>query len=405
MGAALLLTGLLWAGQTADHSLAKALKHANHTYSQAEPLPKAAPAFAIHDAVQEFRDIIHRFGPVPAARQGLARCLLHQARFAEAAHAFRSLGRPFAPQAASCSRLAKIGSELKRHFPGKKVVSLKQVPRSDTFVAVVAKRSATTEWMLAGLEAHELVLFKLRAHGVTVLETRALANDDPRHLASFGYSGSNWGGGDDLYIAESSLGSHRFFAIVYQSFAAADCAPAMIHVVELRPNSFGPSHPFATLTEGSGVLAARPGHGLVVYVAPTFKVWWTDAYEWRSGRFRLANRANSSVYSGTDYAMSDADCDHCYNYWMDRAAIKGIRGDYRGAPAAWRRAERACLNYLRYGKNQALGLAHSPYLPEDRSNLAEIRKRIRWLKAGDLGHTLLYRPYNFDVQAQPYYAD
>jgi hypothetical protein len=35
-------------------------------------------------------------------------------------------------------------------------------------------------------------------------------------------------------------------------------------------------------------------------------------------------------------------------------------------------------------------------------NLKEIEQRIRWVKAGDYDHALLYRPYDFDLQVPPY---
>jgi hypothetical protein len=368
-----------------------ALRLAEDQYELAEPCPIESPRLCLEDAADQFRDIESRFGPDPRAVSGLARCLLHQGRYADAAVEFERAGR--LREAAEARRRASIALRLARQARGWRVLQIEPVPGRRRWVALLGKPrdsddrpsgfpSDGSELRLLDCthgDLHETARFALQTDGTA-------AEENPQNAS--------------LYWLRVDGAHPRWVLLVYRNFLAADCDPSDETFLFVGSDRFKKGPAFRSL-DGASVLGSSKGQPIVVSVAPTFKVWWPDTYEWDGRRVVFANRRHRKLYR--PWVFSKGDCDHVYPHWMVRAAALDVQGRFREAAEAWKVAEGICRSKLlsdRRGNPWPYG--YTGFFGDDYENLKEIRKRLRWLRRRDYNHWLLYRPYDFDLQVPPF---
>ncbi len=384
-----------------DHpkSLSASMRAANASYNAAEPYPIESAGFSLIDAAEGYRDVLKRFGHIPAARAGLAKCNFCQGDYLASSKQFALLGSSFSREATESKQRLLRARSVNKLLHGTRVLQILPIPAASRWVALVGGTAPEFDWKDNQFAGVSLLLVQFDSNRVATILDRRLLGQVKNPGSSIAYEDS--AGSAYLYLTKTSVEAKRWSAVVYRNFPAADCSPGSIETCEISKPGFQKSFAFGSLAD-LGFRPATKRHGLVIVAAPTFKVWWPDTYEWRGDRFFYANKLHPELYSKERYGWSDDECDHYYPFWMTRAAILSIQSKPIGAFAAWKRAEKACLKTLKYGHNGNYSYHDSGFCGEPRINLHEIRQRIQWLRRHDLNHPLLYRPYDFDVEAPPY---
>ena len=191
-------------------------------------------------------------------------------------------------------------------------------------------------------------------------------------------------------------GTNRQAVLFLRMYSSGDSDPNKLEALEwkgkrLRSVGYFFSH------GGIKTFAGRDGR-LVVADAATWKVSWTDYYEWSSGAFRFANQrhvATNESYDEPDY----------YPATLRLAAIEANRGHFVKAAKFLRLARDQCKKAIAYERGNLKYERFRSYAFNGLSSeesLKQINRRLRWIHAGDYNHWLLYRPYDLDLQVPPY---
>ncbi len=345
---------------------------------------------SVEFTLDAYRAIEKRYGARAAVRIGEGRCLVILGKYADAANAF-STASPRERQQAVRAAVALVA--LRR-----------QVPK-DVDVYQILEVNGVGWVGLCGRELKKAP-YKLRGYsdpdGFYQFELRTLGS--PAVLAPQMWMGDGkWGRLISMPLA------HDKSCLVMITGFEGNTAPGQADVYEVSGKSLSLSHHF----EGDyGVTAERAPDGrLLVCPTVTFKVEWTDVYEWRNGRFVFASSRYRSKFETDLQALKVStwkyDRDR-YVEWCRYASTCGIAGDWKRARWGWQRAERCCRGSVREdavgvrvgsGRRRYLDLG---FAGDSKENLKEIRQRLRWIARKEYNHPLLYRPLDFDYQVSPY---
>lgn len=362
------------------------------------------PVDSDHDLVYAqtaYWEALHAYGHVPAARAGLARCLFYQGEYRLAETEFKLAGPPYAADSARASTYAVTANAIRRALHGTNVVEVAPVPESRLWAAVTGSPVKDQDRPGIVVSRVKLVLASISRTGAVQILGR-----EPFRLTLQNGGVSNPPEEDqsnvDLYVMRRSRESRQWCAVVVRDYPGGDAEPTAVESADITPRGFRKARVFGSLA-GIQVYPPDHGHGMLVVAAPTFKVWWTDVYEWRNGHFIFADARYPKFYSQDDYGWTDAESEYYYPMWMNRAAIYDIHRQWNKALYMWKRAERSCLKTIRTDNGRYDEPYHDVgFYGQVQINLREIRRRIRWLTRHQYNHPLLYRPYDFDVQVPPY---
>lgn len=369
--------------QTDPKTMAEAIAKGKRDYSVAMPFPLEAPEYYLREAVDTLQYALHAFGESRRARLLLARCALRSGRYDLAVKQFQLLGLAESPDGRSARQKKQIAASIRKRFPKSAVQDIQQVPGSGLWAAYFGEQSDEGD-----LGKSELVLFSF-VRGKLIFRGKLFRLDKP---------GAEVGG--EVYLMRRTIHDPHWSVVLIRSFSAADCAPAKVDIFTVANGSLHRSASFKSLTT-CRVEPPKAGRGLTVFVDNVFKNWWPDAYEWRKGSFVLANPRHRNLYDRKAANWWGPDADHEYWLSMKAGALDAIYGDYQKSLRDWKRAERTCIKTIKAGGRGAY--QDSGFFGDDLNlTLAEIRRRITWLKRKDYSHALLYRPYDFALQVKPF---
>jgi hypothetical protein len=368
------------------HSTATAaLAWADRLCAKIAPLPSDNPSYLTDRALEAYRQVNIRF-PSSRAIDGYTKCLLLLGRYSAAASVKNS------PLATVAFQRLQIAKACARFAPRRSVVQVEPVPRTtDRWVVLFANakpshRESDGDWLPPQTSNVGILQIRFRSGHATPLSHRVQRmqgeSDDMRAAT--------------LYVTDARLGRDPV-ALVYEGYFIGDSEPNGQEVFRIESNRLRKVGHFYGKAP-SKIVAATKASPLHLMVTPTWKVWWPDVYEWNGNGFRFANQRHPELYpSSPSYVGSDD-----YAYAMIGASELTIQRRYAEAIIAWRQAERACRMSIWYGAETYSHFWDAGYFGGKEENLKEIRRRIWWLRKGELNHPLLYRPYDFDLQVPPY---
>lgn len=359
-----------------------ALAWADRLYQVAAPLPRGLPQFAAEDALDAYRQVAKRFGKSRRTKIGIGNSLLLLGRYEEAAKAYPPGKRAEARHRAEVARRCEA-------FAGKRsVIVVERLPGTSKWIALFAKRGIDEGY--GGLPYTNLGIREFEERGKAFLPvTKEMAipegGDSARHP----------------FLFVTKLG-HSTAVIVSRGFPAANCAPSEQRIIKLDSGRFRAVGIFKSIGDVE-LLAPSKAHPFRVLVTPTYKVGWPDVYEWREGRFQWANRRSPGLFNLQCWTSRLKSERESYPTWLVYGATLALKGKYKSALWAYRKAESRCLSAVRFAQHVSTSVYYTAgFYGDDRINLQEIRQRIRWLRRSELDHALLYRPYDWDLQVSPY---
>ncbi len=363
------------------HSLTSDLAWADRLYRKASPFPSADPHFAAQEAYNAYQRLELKYGASPRSRLGVARCLMLLGHYSEAAKVF-----PPIPEAAEARRRAEIALRCSAFTHGRQVLKIERTPGDrNRWIVFIGKRSRSKEYT-GGFQYDDLSLWQFAQKGTAVIPIGAEVSVPQ----------------DEFTISTSMFvtGSVRNLkAIVICQGLLADCSPSQQRIFAVGRGTFRTIGVFNSIGEVR-LLPATATRGFRVMITPTYKVWWSDVYEWDGHRFLFANHHSPGAFHPETLLKSDRTY---YPYWLRNASIFAIRGQTAQCLQALKTAERLCRWSIRDARMGVDSVYYGGgFYGNDTDNLREIRQRIRWLRQGDLNHILLYRPYDWDLCVPPY---
>ncbi len=375
-------------GPSLHPSASAALAWADRLYHAVAPLPEDVPEIAIPTALRAYQRVERRYGVSPRTRKGIGDCLMLMGRYGEASRTYRK-GR-WTAQAQSRADLAQW---CKSVSGGRTVQQIEPVLGSRGRWIVLFTENKPLLWPQRqpwyGLRLREVRRFR----GVPRFIGGEIALPDGD--AKFG--GSLHGA---LYTMRANRRSDPQ-VLLYQGYSAADCSPSTQSFYRVRADGIHFVHRFRSVGDVR-IVPADLSHGVRILVQRTYKVWWTDVYEWDGTRFAFDNRRSPELCPSVPWSLADHDGRDYYPGWLKYAAWLMIHGRRLAATVAYREAERRCAYFERHGQTMGGWNSDPEYIGTRRVVLKEIRQRLRWLQRGDYSHALLYRPYDFDIQVPPY---
>ena len=123
------------AGQDRPVTLSSALKEADTAYRSAVPFPIELPGGALRVAMDGYRDVLHRFGHIPRARAGPARCYFHLGNYAKAIEQFGFAGLGASAEAKEAGLRALLAKSLQRVTGKLRVLQLEPILGTARWVA------------------------------------------------------------------------------------------------------------------------------------------------------------------------------------------------------------------------------------------------------------------------------
>jgi hypothetical protein len=304
-------------------------------------------------------------------------------RYDAAAQAFWQVGPQGTAQFKEANRRAKLSTDLTSHFSGRICLQVERTPGHPNAWIALLGTPARGEVSGRRYVVRPFLQFCSGSEG----QNMQMGAVCPVHQ----YIDD---GARTAVLAVTRLGGSRDHgAIVYQTFTAGDNDPNSQDVFRFTGRGLRHVGEFTGI-ENARVFLASKCHGLRLKVFATWKVGWPDVYEWRNGAFRFANRMNPELYK-SDLGPYTSSEDY-YPTWMERAALADVFGHFQRGTKLWRHAERLCLLSIRSGREWTF------HGYSNRANLAEIRKRLGWLRQKRYNHWLLYRPYDAALFVPPY---
>lgn len=355
----------------------QALAWADRLYQAAYPLPQEAPAFQVRDALEAYQQVEHRFGPSVRSANGIGNCLMLLGRYDLAAYTYP----PGTKQDEARLRLW-VAQKCQDQSSKRKVLQVERVPGTKLrwiVLQALPRAGSIDDWN----PLHQVGIRQVQIDG-----DRVRFWGQEIRPPSF----SNLGDCRDVSLYIWSLGPNRLIANIYQNYFAANCNPTTLCLVHILDGKLEPFQNFKS-TSGIKFIPPQSEHGFRVVITPTYKVYWTDVYEWNGKEFCFANRQNPKLFPAEIFPKSKDG----YEGWMWVGAEAGIHGRWVTALKAWRKAEVAIRS-----KARAFSRYDWDWNGHPVENLKEIRQRIRWITHRDYNHMLLYRPYDWDLQVPPY---
>lgn len=368
------------------HGPVAALAWADRLYHSVAPLPHDAPGFAIHEALEAYRQVERRY-PSRAAREGIANCLSFGGDYRDAERTYERLAKR-----REARQRAEVAEKIAPLVQDRKVLQVEPVPGTgNRWIAVAAHIEANDGAYGNGWSARPLSHLTLAQYRIQDGRARRIGGEQSIQKDDFDLTSVH------LYMIRLTPQGAPV-AVAYAGFGAADCVPNGQWIFRIRPDGLHLMRRFFGLYP-TEIYPANSRSGLTLAVTPTFKVWWTDAYEWRSHGFAFANRRHPALFRMWLAERVKSYGRLYYPTWMNVGALSGIHWRWKDALKAWKRAEKYCRLCVRDAGEayRDFGFYGDPY-----ENLKEIRRRIRWIRSGDLNHMLLYRPCDFDLEVPPY---
>lgn len=324
--------------------------------------------------LEAYRRVVRRHPRSERGRRGFARALFRLGRYEAAASAYRRLSMP-GREGALATRYAGLVARIVDGLPAGRYVD-HLYPLSMGRWAAITSNRRTNAYGLSLSYGVDLRVFA-DASGDLVLQ------GEPQELSI----------PDEAVLESSFFRTHRTpgWVTVRTRRIGGDWSPNDVHVFRIEPNQLRLIQEFHS--SGETRVRARRGAPMVA-VTPTWKVWWTDAYEWTGRGYRLANERNFDLPSRLDGKGERRDT---LGDWLTWAALVTKRQDREESIRAWKEAERYAIlaqrgefdgEEERFGKSAVV--------------LRQIRHRLAWLRRDDWNHALLYRPYDWDVQVPPF---
>lgn len=367
--------------KAAPDDLAGAMAWADRLYA---PLTSEASGYVndqAHTALEAYRAVARRFPREKRAHRGAARCLFRLGRYRAAVSEY-SAGEGVPTERATAEVFATVAYAVQGGFEwNRRLLHLVRMDR-EVWIAVTARPERNDEYrpLLYDIEVRRLRLNTGRIEWIG--QSMAIPDENRCEVEVF---------------APASM--RPDFVVRTQSLPGSSAVPNDVFVV--RADEGG-------LRRSSRILGLQPSRvwarrgKFCVSIDPGYKVWFPDTYEWAGNRFRFANASHPEEYATWLERPTGGD----FHRWMDYAVALTIHRRKGEAIAAWREAERCCRRAIR---DQAGGIPSdkSPYYAswhygDFDENLRQIRMRIGWLLRGEMGHALLYRPVDFDLQTPPY---
>lgn len=361
-------------------SPASALLWADRLYAKVAPLPSEIPEYAAKRALEAYRQIARRYDDSPRTARGVGNCLMAMGRYDAASKAYP----PGSLRADAVTR-AELARLCRPLFPQKEVLQLERVPRTkDRWVVLYGRTDhedgESYPWFDVGIEQIRRTREGVNRVGTTLpAEDRNLGG---RHVA--------------LYVTHLRAGADPV-AILYRDDLAANCWPSDQRFYRLSKKGLRRIHLFQSVGEVA-ILPATKTRGLRISVTPTYKVGWSDVYEWRNDRFEFANARNPDLYRWAGWIPDKQN----YIGRAHQAVLLTIQGRYGEAIRMWRIADRLCRKAHALSVDPDTPNWINPHYGDPDVYDRQIRQRIRWLGQRDLNHALLYRPYDRDLQTWPY---
>ncbi len=364
------------------HTEQAALVWADRLYHSSAPIPSEETP---ETALAAYRQIEHRYGSSRASKIGRARCLLRLGRYEEAATLL-----PPGPQRADTLRRASIVRMLKPILNGRSILQIEPVRGIPAHWVALASRKIDQDGKAAFSQA---VVMELVDHPteVRVVGKQWRIPDQQEGPPFFALA----------TIRLDPNGNPA--ALVVRRGEGMQYKPLEMRIYRIDPS--GLRSPIQFFSEhASRMVVATANRGFRILVSPGYKYDWSDVYEWRRGRFELANERSPELYRRFSdhpefFRYRHKDRNSSYEEWMDDAALATIRESRSRAIDAWERAARSYRAYVRAGANAPYQVF---FYGDAENNYQQILLRIKWLRHGELHHLLLYRPYDFEIQAWPY---
>lgn len=352
-----------------------ALAQADRLYA---PLRDQSCEYATNQAslaLEAYRAVSRRYPLNKASHLGAARCLFRMGRYDASVAEFRNAGSS-PNDLATALRFAKTAKRVRQSLPGRQAV-LHLVSLGGDRWAVVSGR-----WVHQEAPSFTVADLQVQSFRVTFQKV------EPTGKAVM----LNAGAGGAFEVSVFAPSKIRPAFVVQTTSLLANCLPNDAYLLTYEKGGLRRRGFLKGIGEARVWLR---GNRPCFLMTPTYKVWWSDVYEWDGQRIVFANRRHPELYK---LAQPTGEKRKSYAQWMRYAAALTIRGRHKEALAAWENAEVNCVRSLQ----DPNWYSHADWYGSDRRNLAEIRQRLAWLRRGDWGHALLYRPYDWDFQVPPF---
>lgn len=353
------------------------------------------PTADIDGITAMYRNVLERTGPSVRAEAGLGECLLLTNHYAEAAAHFSNA--MLAGKQTLAEHLARAQTLIGKVIPAGRTV-LSVVPVSGSPGGWVSLDAFKLGWTSHGPpHTEEEYEFPPHLEGVRLRRWRM----EGERVESIGASIPIESKDDksqavlDSALTSVQLGSSQG-VLVYKDLLGGDSSPSEIDLYRCDAGGFAKLGSFYSFEDPKLVRDGSTGR-LAIAFTPTWKIYWTDVYEWDGKGFVFANASYPSFFGPRPDPREDMGKD--FTRWLVKAANQAMYKDWPGALRSLASAEHYCLLSMRYSGDPW----ETPYYPEygfygsATGILAQIRQRIRWIKAHDYSHILLYRPYDWDV--------
>jgi tetratricopeptide (TPR) repeat protein len=345
----------------------------------------------LRDVLKAYKQIVADHGSLPRAEAGIGNCFFLFGRYREATDAYRRAGVAYRAREREALEYLSASKAIGTETGSSSVRQLLHMPSTDRWVALLGPPHPTglpgTSWEHGGFP-NKLVVFQ-EVRGTNRFRRVGKSKD----LGEF------WAASfSTIYLTRLAPYDRKWSVLLFRQ-GIGDCQPYDIRLFSIRTSGLRTLKAFE-IYSGAWVRGPSRNHGLLVMLGPLWHVDWNDLYEWKDGKFRLANRRFPQYFP-----ISEQDSERNrlpeYAFWMDRGAVFDIQGKFREAEKEWRKALKRCR----------LAIWRTRHGIEDRSydhgsygtaigNLPKIRQRLRWLARHDYNHLSLYRPISDGIESK-----
>lgn len=347
---------------------------ADRLYANVVQSSSLGPMEDAERALEAYRGVLLRHPRSERARRGFARVLFRLGRYEASASEYRRMKHP-GLEGMKAARYADMVGRIVNELPaGRYVDHLYPLP-AGRWAAITSQRKTNDNGLSLSYGVDLRVLKETRWGMVLKGQPYSLSIPEEAVLESSFFRTNKTPGW--LTVQTRRIGG--------------DWTPNEVYVFRIEPRRLQLIQEF--YSSGETVVRAQDGNP-VVAVTPTWKVWWTDAYEWSGTGFRLANERHLDLPSRL---VGQNERRQMLGDWLTWAALVTKQRDRNQSIRAWKMAERYALLAQRGeydGEEERFGKSHEV--------LRQIRRRIQWIRRDEWNHALLYRPYDWDVQVPPF---
>jgi hypothetical protein len=384
------------------------LHWANRKYAELCASSLTVSGMAADEVRSAFDEVAQQHGPTWQTSMGIARCLGKAGRYELAESVYSQLD----------SRLTPVGERREARLKARWAVALANAaPRGFRLRGLSRIPGKAKGWCVAAwakpdrrletnvresefscAQATRVQLFRVSPSSGRIISVGDLVSPDLH----------GWDMIREVSVRGVMLDGRATPAVLFDiHFLGGDSAPCVLIAYRVVKDRLVKVQSFWG-KDWTKVLQPSPGGPVVIGCTPTWKVWWTDYYEYAPAGFRLDNRKYARFYPMP--TSPDADDRRSYQPYLWNACLSAVHGDKKGALSYLRTAERVCERTVYYDKHPSArptwfnpGDYHEfGFYGDATENLKQIRQRMAWVRKGDLNHMLLYRPYDWDLQVPPY---